>query len=168
MIMISLPTCNLINPWQLRINYAFLILILKQMFRLLWRGICTHYPRFSTVWNSLFCWILSFCTHYYRSSATLASLGEIKFHGYHTAMEEVTLFNDGRNLQVDGHILIEEDMTLFMILMVLSMKVNWRHHTHIIDLGHTMERRRRTLYQWWISSGFQTCVGYAVKLRMAV
>ena len=54
----------------------------------------------------------------------MASLGEIEFHGYHTAMEEVTLFNDGRHLQVrdPDHLFI--DMALFMmILMVLSINV---------------------------------------------
>ena len=53
----------------------------------------------------------------------MASLGKIEFHGYHTAMEEVTLFNDGRNLQVRDHLLIAKDMTIIMILTVLSMKV---------------------------------------------
>ena len=55
----------------------------------------------------------------------MASLGKIDFHGYHTTMEEVTLFNDGRNLQVrdPDHLLIEWDMMIFMLLMVLSMNV---------------------------------------------
>ena len=53
----------------------------------------------------------------------MASLGEIEFHGYHTAMEEVTLLNDGRHLQVrdPDHLFI--DMTLFMMLVVLPMNV---------------------------------------------
>ena len=50
----------------------------------------------------------------------MAPLGDIEFHGYHTAMEEVTLFNDGRNLQVRDHLLDAKDMT---IIMILSMKV---------------------------------------------
>ena len=62
----------------------------------------------------------------------MASLGEIEFHGYHTAMEEVTLFNDGRNLQVrdPDHLFVEEDMMIFMLLMVLSMKVMVLMETH--------------------------------------
>ena len=39
-------------------------------------------------------------------------MGDIEFHGYHTAMEEVTLLNDGNTFQV---------MMMMMMMMVMMM-----------------------------------------------
>ena len=45
----------------------------------------------------------------------MASLGEIEFHGYHTAMEEVTLVNDGNTFQVRDVLFLKKKYGFFFV-----------------------------------------------------
>ena len=92
----------------------------------------------------------------------MASLGKIKFHGYHTAMEEVTLFNDGRHLQVRDHLLIEEYMTLFMMLVVLSINVMvlMETYTYTLKILVTPWREGGAPYISGGSLQVLKCIGY--------
>ena len=46
-------------------------------------------------------------------------MGDIEFHGYHTAMEEVTLLNDGNTFQVMMMMMIRVMMMMMMMMMIM-------------------------------------------------